>query len=154
MPYFERTFGVLSPALRGFTVSLLMLMGALPGFFSGQLADRFGHLRVVMAGALVFMLGAILQGVSSQLPTFLVGRALCGIGEGLWIANISVYAGLFLSFFFPLALMFGTDRSQLHQIHLRDRTQRAAGNAGLDAAVHGGGGHLLRLLHLLRLRPH
>ena len=90
MPYFETTFGVLSPTIRGFTVSLIMLMGAVPSFFSGQLADRFGHLRIVMAGALVFALGAILQASASQLSMFLVGRALAGIGEGLWLTNVSV----------------------------------------------------------------
>lgn len=90
MPYFERTFGVLSPSLRGFTVSLIMLMGAVPCFFSGQLADRFGHLRVVMAGALIFAVGAILECAASRLYLLLIGRALCGIGEGLWITNISV----------------------------------------------------------------
>ncbi|MCJ1284887.1 hypothetical protein MMC26_004224 [Xylographa opegraphella] len=91
MPYFETTFGVLSPTIRGFTVSLIMLMGAVPSFFSGQLADRFGHLHIVMAGALVFTLGAILQASASQLSMFLVGRALAGIGEGLWLTNVSVY---------------------------------------------------------------
>ncbi|MCJ1418776.1 hypothetical protein MMC32_005127 [Xylographa parallela] len=91
MPYFEMTFGVLSPTIRGFTVSLIMLMGAVPSFFSGQLADRFGHLRIVMVGALVFALGVILEGSASQLSMFLVGRALAGIGEGLWLTNVSVY---------------------------------------------------------------
>ena len=90
MPYFEMTFGVLSPTIRGFTVSLIMLMGAVPSFFSGQLADRFGHLRIVMVGALVFALGVILEGSASQLSMFLVGRALAGIGEGLWLTNVSV----------------------------------------------------------------
>ena len=90
MPYFETTFGVLSPTIRGFTVSLIMLMGAVPSFFSGQLADRFGHLRIVMAGALVFTLGVILEGSASQLSMFLVGRAFAGVGEGLWLTNVSV----------------------------------------------------------------
>ena len=90
MPDFERTFGVLSPSLRGFTVSLIMLMGGVPAFFTGQLADRFGHLRVIMVGALIFAIGAILEGSASRLPMFLVGRALTGIGEGLWLTNISV----------------------------------------------------------------
>ena len=90
MPDFEMTFGILTPALRGFTVSFLMLMGAVPSFFSGQLADRFGHLHVVMAGASVFSIGAILESASPKLSMFLVGRALCGIGEGLWLTNVSV----------------------------------------------------------------
>ena len=90
MPAFEHTFGKLSPAMQGFTVSFLMLMGAVPAFFAGRLADRYGHLRVVMTGALVFTIGAILQAAASWLPMLLVGRALAGLGEGLWLTNVSV----------------------------------------------------------------
>ncbi|KAH8808516.1 general substrate transporter [Xylogone sp. PMI_703] len=91
MPHFESTIGTLTPVLRGFTVALIMMTAALPGLFSGQLADHFGQLHVVMAGALTFTLGATLQGSSSKLAMFLVGRALAGIGEGLWLSNVSVY---------------------------------------------------------------
>ncbi|KAI5195959.1 general substrate transporter [Aureobasidium subglaciale] len=91
MPYFASSIGELSPFLRGFTVSLIMLAGAFPSFFAGQLADRFGGLAVVAAGALVFTVGAALEGSANKLAMFLVGRALCGIGEGLWLSNVSVY---------------------------------------------------------------
>jgi MFS family permease len=90
MPTFLSTIGHLTPVMRGFTVSLIMLTGAFPSFFAGQLADRFGRLAIVMAGALTFMVGAILQGSSSRLESFLVGRALCGLGEGLWMSTVTV----------------------------------------------------------------
>ncbi|KAK8211363.1 hypothetical protein M8818_003330 [Zalaria obscura] len=91
MPFFTSTFGALSPSLRGFTVSILMLAGAIPSFFAGQLADRFGRLAVIATGALVFLLGAVLQGAAFHLPMFIVGRAFSGLGEGLWMAAVSVY---------------------------------------------------------------
>lgn len=91
MPHFEHTMGVLTPVMRGFAVSLLLLMGAVPAIFAGQLADQYGQLRVVMAGASVFTLGAILQAACDGLPMLLVGRALAGLGEGLWLSNVSVY---------------------------------------------------------------
>lgn len=90
MPYFLSTIGHLTPIMRGFTVSLIMLTGALPSFFAGQLADRFGRLAVVMAGALTFMIGAVLQGSANRLSVFLVGRAMCGFGEGLWLSTVTV----------------------------------------------------------------
>lgn len=90
MPAFEASFGVLSPIIRGFTVSLIMLAGAVPSIFAGQLADRFGRLPIVCLGASVFTLGAVLECVAEALPLFWVGRILCGLGEGLWISNISV----------------------------------------------------------------
>lgn len=93
MPHFQLTIGTPTPAMRGFIVSFLMLMGAVPAFFAGQLADRYGHLAVVMVGSTIFALGAILQGAASALPMLLVGRALAGLGEGLWLSNVSVYVG-------------------------------------------------------------
>ncbi|KAL1302720.1 hypothetical protein AAFC00_003075 [Neodothiora populina] len=91
MPYFEATFGKLSPFHRGFTVSFIMLAGAVPSFFAGQLADRFGRLSIVSFGALVFMMGVIMEGLASHIAMFLVGRGLGGLGEGLWLSCVSVY---------------------------------------------------------------
>ena len=91
MPHFELTIGTPTPAMRAFIVSFLMLMGAVPAFFAGQLADRYGQLNIVMVGSTLFTLGAVLQGAASALPMLLVGRALAGLGEGLWLSNVSVY---------------------------------------------------------------
>lgn len=76
--------------MRGFTVSFLLLMGAVPAFFAGQLADRFGQLRIVLVGASVFCVGCTLQAAAMNLSTLLVGRALAGLGEGLWLTNVSM----------------------------------------------------------------
>ena len=91
MPYFQLNISTLTPAMQGFTVSLVMLLGAVPAFFAGQLADHYGHLHVVMVGSTIFTLGAVLQGAAPALPMLLVGRALAGLGEGLWLSNVSVY---------------------------------------------------------------
>ncbi|CAD0110556.1 unnamed protein product [Aureobasidium uvarum] len=90
MPFFASSIGELTSFLRGFTVSLIMLTGAFPSFFAGQLADRFGRLAIVAVGALVFAIGAALEGGANKLGMFLAGRALCGIGEGLWLSNVTV----------------------------------------------------------------
>lgn len=90
MPYFEKDVGQLSPTMRGFTVSLIMLTGAVPSVFAGQLADRYGRLPLVCTGAAVFLVGAILEGAARRFPLFWAGRALCGLGEGLWLSNVSV----------------------------------------------------------------
>lgn len=90
MEQFKSTIGDLSPLLRGFTVSLIMLTGAFPAFSAGQLADKFGRLQAVMSGALLFVIGAAVQGSASHLSMFLVGRSLCGIGQGLWLSNVTV----------------------------------------------------------------
>ncbi|KAK7998971.1 general substrate transporter [Apiospora marii] len=92
MPAFAASMGgPLSAPLVGFTVSLIMLTGAVPSVFGGHLADRHGRLRVVQAGAVLFGLGAAVQGAAYALPPFLVGRALAGLGAGAFLSNISVY---------------------------------------------------------------
>lgn len=91
MSQFRDSVGHLSPSLVGFTVSLIMLTGTIPSVFAGHVADRFGRLKVVLAGAIVFLIGVILQGTSSTLPQFLFGRALAGSGQGIFLSNVSVY---------------------------------------------------------------
>ncbi len=91
MEQFTETMGPMSAVLLGFTVSMIMLTGALPSVFAGQLADRHGRLRVILPGALLFALGAALQGSARGLPQFVAGRALGGVGEGAFLGNISVY---------------------------------------------------------------
>lgn len=96
MPQFAKVFGTFSPIMRGFTVSFLLLMGAVPAFCAGQLADRFGQLRIVLVGALVFCVGCALQGGAINLTMLLIGRGLAGLGEGLWLSNVSM-SGEYLS---------------------------------------------------------
>lgn len=91
MRTFKDTIGYLSPSMIGFTVSLIMLTGALPSVFAGHLADKLGRIKVIMAGAIIFGIGAIIQGSAYSLAQFNVGRALSGFGEGVYLSNVSVY---------------------------------------------------------------
>ena len=94
MKQFADSFGVLRPTMRGFTVSLIMLTGAAPSLFAGQMADKWGRLTVSCAGALAFLLGVLLQVATEQLKVFLVGRAIAGFGQGIWLGNLIVYVPL------------------------------------------------------------
>ncbi|KAF7885069.1 hypothetical protein EAF00_010887 [Botryotinia globosa] len=78
MPSFTSKIGDLSPLLRGFTVSLIMMTGAMPSIFGGKLAERIGHLYVIMAGSLVFALGTGMEAGADGLGVLLAGRALAG----------------------------------------------------------------------------
>jgi MFS family permease len=91
MPSYIATFGHLSPTMRGFTVSLIMLCGAVPAVVAGNLADRFGRLRIMIAGALLCTIGCVLECAASRSWLFLLGRALMGIGQGFALTNIGVY---------------------------------------------------------------
>lgn len=91
MEEFTKTFGHLTPFLVGFTVSLIMLTGAIPSIFAGQLADTLGRLKAINLGAVLFGIGAAVEGTSNKLPQFLAGRALAGLGEGIFLSNVAVY---------------------------------------------------------------
>lgn len=92
MPQFTTTIAPLSPTLQGFTVSLIMLAGAIPSVFAGWLADHHGRLRAILLGAAIFSLGALLQAsAKSGLAQFLAGRTLAGLGEGVYLSTMSVY---------------------------------------------------------------
>ncbi|KAF2220162.1 general substrate transporter [Elsinoe ampelina] len=91
MPYFHQTFGELTPFMHGLTVSMILLTGAFPSIYAGQLADYVGRLRAIMIGALLFVVGALLQGMAPKLSIFLAGRAIGGIGMGTWMAPQAVY---------------------------------------------------------------
>ncbi|KAF2147921.1 hypothetical protein K461DRAFT_272114 [Myriangium duriaei CBS 260.36] len=91
MPHFQSTFGQLSPFMSGLTISIIMLAGAFPSIYAGQLGDKFGRLRIIMAGIMLFVLGVILQGSAFQLPMFIVGRVVGGIGMGMWMPTAGVY---------------------------------------------------------------
>jgi len=91
MPQFETSIGTLSSFLLGFTVSIIMLAGVIPSLVSGHIADSFGRLRIISLGAALFGVGALLQGTAFHLPHFMVGRALAGVGQGIYLGNMSVY---------------------------------------------------------------
>ena len=92
MPQFTETLGPLSPNLQGFTVSLIMLTGAIPAIYGGQLADRYGVLNIVAAGAIFYMIGSVMEAAAFQLAVFIIGRAFTGLGMGLWLSNVNKYA--------------------------------------------------------------
>lgn len=91
MDQFTKTMGHLSPFLVGFSVSLIMLTGAVPSVFGGQLADSLGRLKVIKLGAVLFGVGAAIEGSASSLAQFLAGRAIAGFGQGVFLSNVSVY---------------------------------------------------------------
>lgn len=91
MKQFTTTMGALSSSTLGHTVSVIMLTGTLPALLGGHVADKHGRLRVILPGAALFAIGAILQASSTTLAQFILGRAISGAGQGAFFANVSVY---------------------------------------------------------------
>lgn len=81
-PTFQVEYGV-SNALLGTAFSALMLAYAGMQFPSGALADRFGSVRIIVAGAVITAATGLLLGVEAPLVVVLAGMVLVGLGTGV-----------------------------------------------------------------------
>lgn len=100
MPSFTSTFGSLSPTLHGLVVSAILIPAAITSFLAGRFADKYGRPRVIAVGAGIFAVGAAVEagavgrggegGAGGGIGMFVAGRALAGIGEGLYLGMLVV----------------------------------------------------------------
>lgn len=91
MPGFSESFGALSPTVHGLVVSSILLPAAFTSFFAGHLADKVGRLNAITIGAVIYAVGAAVEAGAVSLTMFIPGRALAGIGEGLFLSTVIVY---------------------------------------------------------------
>ncbi|WP_395623744.1 sugar porter family MFS transporter [Sphingomonas daechungensis] len=66
----------------GFTVASLLIGCFIGAFFAGRLADIFGRRNVMRLTALLFLIGAIVQGLSHDHLLFVLARILGGMAVG------------------------------------------------------------------------
>jgi MFS family permease len=81
-PTFRTQFGV-SNAFLGTIFTVMMLGYSLMQFPSGVLADRFGGVQVIAAGAAIAAGGALVLGVTVPFPVLVGGMLLVGLGTGI-----------------------------------------------------------------------
>lgn len=86
----------LSATLTGFSVAVALLGCALGAWYAGKLADRWGRPRVMLVGAVMFMVSAIGSGFAFAVWDLILWRIVGGIGIGIasvitpaYIAEIS-----------------------------------------------------------------
>ncbi|KAI4264671.1 MAG: hypothetical protein L6R38_000164 [Xanthoria sp. 2 TBL-2021] len=92
---FLSTFGYPSSALLG-TINAIYEIGCFCGAISVFLVgERLGRKKCIYVGALLMFLGAVLQAASFGVPQIIVGRIVCGWGNGfntattpLWISEL------------------------------------------------------------------
>ncbi|KAK6439873.1 hypothetical protein LTR95_003905 [Oleoguttula sp. CCFEE 5521] len=91
MPQFVEVMGPQPPTIIGLTISMILFGGALSSPFAGQLANKYGHPRIITAGAAAFALGSVLQASASSLGQFIAGRLVAGLAEGIYLGLLNVY---------------------------------------------------------------
>ena len=66
----------------GFTVGSLLIGCFIGAFFAGRLADLMGRRNTMMVAAVLFLVGAILQGVAESHSLFVIARIMGGMAVG------------------------------------------------------------------------
>jgi sugar porter (SP) family MFS transporter len=86
----QETFGELSSMIHGVVVSSILLPGALSALVAGILADKYGRMRLITIGSVIYGIGAAIECAAPVLGVFITGRLIKGVGEGLFISAIYV----------------------------------------------------------------
>lgn len=79
------------PVLTGFIVAVALLGCAVGAIIAGNLSDRWGRLRVMMLGAVMFLVSSIGAGLTFSIPDLILWRVLGGIGIGIASAVAPAY---------------------------------------------------------------
>ena len=83
----------LSPAQLGFTVGSLLIGCAFGAFFAGRLADVIGRRTVMIIAAVLFVVGALVQGSTDLHALFILAR----FSGGMAVGAASVLSPLYIS---------------------------------------------------------
>jgi MFS family permease len=92
MPSVGRALG--GYAYFGWATAGYLLGSVLAGASAGLLAHRFGLRRATAAAALFYAVGCVMSAAGPDIASFLLGRALQGIGGGWVVGFCSVAIGL------------------------------------------------------------
>lgn len=100
----EQELSVTAPYITAFG-AIFMYIYAFNQLIIGVLVDRFGGLRVILAGSLILALGCILFPLTSNLPLMYFSRALIGFGSStFYLSLIKELKNLFSDKNFGLAI--------------------------------------------------
>ncbi len=73
---------LLDDAGLGFTVGSLLIGCTIGAFLAGRLADMIGRRNVMMLSAVLFLIGALVQGFAPSQPVFVIARIMGGMAVG------------------------------------------------------------------------
>ena len=82
LPFLKQDF-TLNARMLGVATSAVLVGATIGAAAAGTVSDMFGRRRVIMAVALLFVLGAIGSGMADSLPLLLSARAVVGVAIGV-----------------------------------------------------------------------
>ena len=97
-PYFKDYFNQPSSAEIGTMVAILEIGALVSSLVTGRIGDVIGRKKTILYGALIFIVGGVLQCASHNIEMQLVGRFISGISVGAcsvlcklnWMINRSI----------------------------------------------------------------
>ncbi len=144
--YLDKTIPM-TPAQQGFMVSIYVFGGVIASLFAGALADLLGRKKMVIIGALMFVVSILLIFVSSGYASLLAGRILMGLSGGVICVVVPLYMAeclpaefrgrgtsafqLLMTLGFVAAAWIATQFADIHEVAVK----AAAGNADLVFAA-------------------
>ncbi|MCC9175538.1 sugar porter family MFS transporter [Arthrobacter sp. zg-Y179] len=90
LPYMQDDLG-LTPFTEGLITSSLLFGAAFGGAISGKLTDRFGRRRILMALAVVFLLGTLGTSLAPTIAVMVLSRIVLGLAVGGASALVPVF---------------------------------------------------------------
>ena len=93
LPFLQKDWHLTDAGTIGWITSTLMLGAILGGALAGQLSDKLGRRRMILASSFVFALGAIMAGFSPDdgVAWLLIARFLLGLAVGAASALVPSY---------------------------------------------------------------
>ncbi|AZS37362.1 D-xylose-proton symporter [Microbacterium lemovicicum] len=93
----------LNPVITGFVVAVALLGCAVGAIIAGSLSDRWGRLRVMFLGAIMFFVSSIGSGLTFSVGDLILWRVIGGLGIGI----ASVVAPAYISEIAPRQIRGG-----------------------------------------------
>jgi len=89
--HFQNYFHNPSPAAIGTMVAILEIGALISSLSVGRLGDILGRRKTILYGALIFVLGGLLQTLAFKMTIMIVGRIISGLGVGMLSTIVPVY---------------------------------------------------------------
>jgi DHA1 family inner membrane transport protein len=77
----------------GLSVSMYGLAVAVMAPMAGYLGERISRRRTLLLGLVVFAVGGVLCAAAPNLGTLIAGRAVCGVGTGMFLPSAYAWVG-------------------------------------------------------------